>query len=181
MKNSSNNKIENELSCTRRRIGSLILDYFIWYFMYAIMVIIFYLNNYGTPKVSGDLMYYKNAFDRVIKTPLFIDIYVGIICLWEIVIPIITNGQSLTKKIFKIKVVSENNLKINLLIRSIIKIIILNPYGVIAYMSGDLLNGQYINTISNILTVVFVISIVLVFRNNKSIHDKVAKTSVKLI
>lgn len=172
---------EYELSCLRRRACSLLLDYFFWYLIYSIMVLIFYSKTYGMPEVSGNLSYYKDAFDTIIKTSRFSYIYLVIICALEIVIPLLTNGQSITKKIFKIKVITRNNSKIRLLIRCIVKIMILNPYGVIAYTIGDLFNRSYINYISNMLSIIFIVSSILVFKYGESLHDKIAKTYISLI
>lgn len=179
MKNNAKN--EDNYNLKKNRIISLIVDYVIWYLIYAVMILLFYFNTYGTPEVSGNLTYYKDAIDTIIKTPIFSIGYLGILCVLEIVIPLLTNGQSLTKKIFKIRIVSENNSKLKLFARSLVKILILNPYGVIAYIIGDLINASYINTISNILSVVFIISVILAFKNNKAIHDRVAKTNVEMI
>lgn len=174
-------KQENyQSSLIMRRAGSLLLDYLIWYMVYSIMVLGIFLRNNGSPTVSGNLMYYKEAFDNIIKTPLFSITYLGIICLLEIIIPIITGGQSITKKIFKLKVIKDNNSNMTLILRSIIKIIVLNPYGVIAYLVGNTINTSMINIISNILSVIFIFSIILVFKDEKSLHDKFSRTYVKL-
>lgn len=181
MKNKANVKEMDNYDYKKKRIFSLLVDYVIWYLIYAVMILVFYFNIYGSPEVSGDLLYYRDAFDNIIKTPVFSLGYLGIICILEIIIPLLTNGQSITKKIFKIKILSENNSKIRLLVRSVFKILILNPYGVVAYIIGELTNTSYVNTISNILSVIFVISVILAFKNNKSIHDKIAKTNVEMI
>jgi uncharacterized RDD family membrane protein YckC len=174
-------KQENyESSLIMRRAGSLLLDYLTWYIVYAIMVLFIFLKSNGTPTVSGDLMYYKDAFDLIIKTPYFSLIYLGIICTLEIVIPLTTGGQSITKKIFKLKVINCNNSNIALVFRSIIKIIVLNPYGVISYLLGHAISSNFINIISNILSVIFIFSIALAFKNKKSLHDRLSNTYVNL-
>lgn len=170
----------HETSFIMRRAGALLVDYLIWYLIYTVMVLVFFLKSNGAPTVSGNLMYYKEAFDIIIKTPAFSLTYLGIICIWEVIIPLITNGQSITKKIFRIKVVNEKKSKIILVIRSLIKILILNPYGVIAYLIGDAINGNYINIISNILSVIFILSVVLVFKDKRSLHDRITNTYIKL-
>lgn len=181
MEKKSHKKEEYELSCTRRRIGSLLMDYLVWYILHICMTLILYISKYGVPKVSDNLMYYKDAFDSMIKTPIFSLTYLGIICIWEIVIPLITNGQSLSKKVFKIRIITLNGSRMILILRSIVKIIILNPYGVIAYIIGNIIGTSYTNIISNVLSVIFIISIILVLKNKKSLHDRIAKTSVELV
>lgn len=170
-----------ETSFIMRRAGVLLVDYLIWYLIYTVMVLTFFLRSNGAPTVSGDLLYYKEAFDLIIKTPIFSLTYLGIICIWEVVIPLITNGQSITKKIFKIRVISEKGSKITLVLRSLIKILVLNPYGVIAYLIGYAVNGSYINIISNILSVIFILSVVLVLKDKRSLHDRITNTYVKLV
>lgn len=180
MKSKIKKQEDYELNCIMRRASSLLVDYIAWYLIYAIMILCFFLKTNGSPTVSGDLIYYKDAFGIIIKTPLFSLTYLVIICILEILIPLLTNGQSLTKKIFKIRVITENNSKIRLIFRSIIKIVILNPYGVIAYLIGNSINGNSINIISNILSVIFIISVILAFRDKKSLHDRITNTSIKL-
>jgi uncharacterized RDD family membrane protein YckC len=172
---------EYDLSYISRRAGSLLMDYLTWYLIYAVMVVYFFVKNNGSPVVSGNLMYYKDTFDIIIKTPTFSLTYLGIICVLEIAIPLITNGQSLTKKLFKIRIVTEKHNKITLILRSVIKIIILNPYGVIAYLIGNSINGNYINIVSNVLSAIFIISIVLVFKDKKSLHDRITNSYIKLV
>ncbi len=181
MKSKVKNQEDYELNCIMRRAGSLLLDYVTWYLIYAVMVLYFFVKTNGSPTVSGNLMYYKDTFDTIIKTPIFSLTYLGIICILEIIIPLVTNGQSLTKKIFKIRVTTENHNKVNLILRSIIKIIVLNPYGVIAYLIGDSIDGGSINMISNILSVIFVLSVILVFKDKKSLHDRITNTQIKLV
>lgn len=171
----------DETSFIMRRAGALLVDYLIWYLIYTVMILIFFTKINGAPTVSGNLLYYKEAFDLIIKTPVFSLSYLGIICIWEVVIPLITNGQSITKKIFKIKVISEKGSKITLVIRGLIKILVLNPYGVIAYLIGDAVNGNYINIISNILSAIFIISVILAFKDKRSLHDRITNTYVKLV
>lgn len=180
MKSIDEGQKDSEVRYIVRRLGSLLLDYLIWYLIYAFMILFFFFRNFGSPTVSDNLMYYKENFDTIIKTPIFSFTYLGIICLLEIIIPLITNGQSLTKKIFKIRITTKNNSKISLIVRSIVKIIILNPYGVIAYQIGNAINVSYINNISNMLTIIFIISVILACRDKKSLHDKITNTCVKL-
>lgn len=170
-----------ETSFIMKRAGALFVDYLIWYLIYTVMVLIFFTKSNGSPTVSGNLLYYKEAFDLIIKTPAFSLTYLGIICIWEVIIPLITNGQSITKKLFKIKVINEKKSKIALIIRSLIKILVLNPYGVIAYLIGDAINGNYINIVSNILSLIFIFSVVLVFKDKRSLHDRITNTYVKLV
>lgn len=180
MKSIDEEQKDYEFNYIVRRLGSLLLDYLIWYLIYAFMILFFFFKNFGSPIVSDNLVYYKENFDIIIKTPIFSLTYLGIICLLEIIIPLITNGQSLTKKIFKIRITTKNNSKISLIVRSIIKIIILNPYGVIAYQIGNAININYINNISNMLSIIFIISVILTCRDKKSLHDKITNTCVKL-
>lgn len=180
MKSKDKKQEDYEVSYIMRRTGSLLVDYLTWYLIYAVMILYFFVKNNGSPTVSGNLIYYKDAFDTIIKTPLFSLTYLGIICILEIFIPLLTNGQSLTKKIFKIRVATENNSKIRLMFRSIVKIIVLNPYGVIAYLIGDSISSNYINIISNVLSVIFIISVALAFKDKKSLHDRITNTCIKL-
>lgn len=176
-------KIENEsetLSCSSRRVISLLIDYAVYYIIYVAMIIIFYMNKFGgVPEVSTDTLF-NNVFSEVIQTPVFSITFLCVVLVWEIVIPLINNGQSISKKVLKIKVNTVNNKKMNLIIRGIVKLIVLNPYGIVAYLIGNCINRSYINIISNILSVVFIISIIMFFKNKQSLHDRVAKTFVSM-
>ena len=141
------------------------------------MIIVFYAYKFGVSQISTEILF-DNVFENIIKTPIFSFTYLGIILIWEVVIPLLTNGQSISKKILKIRVTSLNRKKLNLIVRSIIKIVILNPYGVIAYILGNILNQSFINSISNALSIVFIISVIMFFKGSNCFHDKIAKTTV---
>lgn len=160
-----------------KRLGSLLIDYVSFYIIYVIMIIVFYAYKFGVSEISTEILF-DNVFDNIIKTPIFSFTYLGIILIWEVVIPLLTNGQSISKKILKIRVTSLNRKKLNLIVRSIIKIVILNPYGVIAYILGNILNQSFINSISNALSIVFIISVIMFFKGSNCFHDKIAKTTV---
>lgn len=174
--------IENDWtkSCTGKRLLALIMDYVVYYMIYVAMIIISYVNKFGgVPEVSAEVLY-DNVFLNTIQTPGFSLTFLGVVLIWEIVVPLITNGQSISKKILKLKINSKYNKKVNLIFRGIIKIIILNPYGLIAYLIGSCINRSYINIISNILSIVFIVSVIMFFKNKESLHDKIAKTFVGL-
>lgn len=178
MQNSVQNESEQSSNISYKRVGALITDYVAYYIIYVIMIIAFYTSKFGgVPEVSADVLA-NNVFSNVIQTPEFSITFLGVVLIWEIVIPLINNGQSISKKIFKIKVNTLNKNKAGLIFRGIVKIIILNPYGVIAYLIGSYINSAYINTISNILSLVFIISVVMFLKNKSSLHDKIGKTFV---
>ena len=178
MHNSIQNESEYNQDCTTRRIASLIIDYAVYYLIYVIMIMIFYIKQFGgVPEVSADILY-NNVFSGIIQTTEFSLTFLGVVLIWEIIIPLINNGQSISKKILKIKVNSISNKKISLILRGIIKIIVLNPYGLIAYLIGTAINKSYINLISNILSVVFIICVIIFFKTKKSVHDRIANTYV---
>lgn len=160
-----------------KRLGSLLIDYVSFYIIYVIMIIVFYAYKFGVSQISTEILF-DNVFDNIIKTPIFSFTYLGIILIWEVAIPLLTNGQSISKKILKIRVTSLNRKKLHLIIRSIIKIVILNPYGVIAYILGNVLNQSFVNSISNVLSIVFVISVIMCLKGRSCFHDKIAKTIV---
>ena len=170
-----NNKSNENLF--EKWLGSLLIDYVSFYIIYVIMIIVFYAYKFGVSQISTEILF-DNVFDNIIKTPIFSFTYLGIILIWEVVIPLLTNGQSISKKILKIRVTSLNRKKLNLIVRSIIKIVILNPYGVIAYILGNILNQSFINSISNALSIVFIISVIMFFKGSNCFHDKIAKTTV---
>lgn len=180
MKNSIQNYDEYNENCTGKRVACLLLDYVIFYIIYSVMILVFYVSKFGVPDVSTDTLY-NNVFENVIKTPVFSIMYLGIILVWEVVIPLLLDGQSISKKIFKIKSNSINGKKINLIIRGIVKIVILNPYGIAAYMIGSAINKSYINSISNILSVIFIISVIMFFKNKGCLHDRISKTYVSVV
>ena len=57
----------------------------------------------------------------------------------------------------------------------------LNPFGVIAYLIGDAVNGNALDIISNILSAIFIISVILAFKDKRSLHDRITNTYVKLV
>ncbi|MGN0143512.1 MAG: RDD family protein [Clostridium sp.] len=178
MQNSIQSEDEHTLNCSSRRVIALLIDYAAYYIIYVLMIIAFYVNKFGgVPEVSTDALF-NSVFSEVIQTPAFSLMFLGVVLIWEIIIPLINNGQSISKKIVKIRINTLNNKKISLVWRGIIKLIILNPYGIVAYLIGSSINKSYINVISNILSVIFIISVIMFFKNKESLHDRIAKTFV---
>ena len=178
MQNSIQSENEHTLNCSSRRVIALLIDYAAYYIIYVAMIIGFYVKRFGgVPEVSSDSLF-NSVFSEVIQTPAFSLTFLGVILVWEIVIPLITNGQSVSKKIMKIKINTSNNKKISLVLRGIIKLIVINPYGIVSYLIGSSINKSYINVIANGLSVVFIISVIMFFKNKESLHDKIAKTFV---
>ncbi|URZ09071.1 RDD family protein [Clostridium felsineum] len=161
-----------------KRALSTILDLLVWYVSYVAILLIFFSLKYDLPKSKVKLTVYKMEFDTIIKSKAFILIFLALILLWEIVIPILTDGQSYFKQKMHLKIVGNTNL--NLIVRGFIKILILNPYGVIAYVISRAINITSTNMISNTLTLIAFICIILVVIDKRPIHDIIAKTYVTL-
>ncbi|MCR3760001.1 RDD family protein [Clostridium felsineum] len=161
-----------------KRALSTILDLLVWYVSYVAILLIFFSLKYDLPKSKVKLTVYKMEFDTIIKSKAFILIFLALILLWEIVIPILTDGQSYFKQKMHLKIVGNTNL--NLIVRGLIKILILNPYGVIAYVISRAINITSTNMISNTLTLIAFICIILVVIDKRPIHDIIAKTYVTL-
>lgn len=179
-KNDTGNGNQMELSCIRKRAMGLVLDFLIWYGVYFLMLIMVFITKFGTPEVSGDLSYYKQAFDGIIKSPLFIIVYLSFLVLWEIIIPMLTEGQSLFKQKLKIKITVDNkrNTRVTLAVRGLVKLMVLNTYGVIAYVLGNLISANAVNVVSNTMSILLVISIIAVVLGKNTIYDMILGTKV---
>ncbi|PJI10214.1 MULTISPECIES: RDD family protein [Clostridium] len=165
-----------------RRIFCTVLDLIVWYLVYIIILLPAYFMQNGMPQKALNPYIYKNRFDVIIKSPTFLILYLGFIILWEMLIPVITNGQSLFKKKFNLKIECDGNGSyINFVVRGLVKIIILNPYGVIAYLISSSFKTGNGNLISDFFTILTIICGVLILMNKKTIHDKISKTHVVLI
>ena len=108
-----------------------------------------------------------------------------IIILYFVVLPLYTNGQTLGKKIFKIKIVREDkeDLTANeLIIRNIVVNGLLNTF--LAFCLVFLLSGFEYFTITSILgfiqfVLVVVSACMIIFRKDKKgLHDIITKTKV---
>lgn len=58
---------------------------------------------------------------------------------------------------------------------------ILNLYGVIVYIIGDLFNRLYINYILNMLSIIFIVLSIFVFKYGEFLYDKIVKIYISLI
>lgn len=172
-------QVQKDETFILRRAFSTILDLLVWYLSYIAILLVAFLMKYNVPKSKVNPMVYKEQFDTIIKTPLFIIIFIAFIALWEIVIPIVTHGQSFFKQKLNLKIVGDTQLgPANFIIRGVIKILILNPYGVIAYVISKAIRVNAANAISNILLLTVLVCAVLILMDKKPIHDMASKTSV---
>lgn len=102
-----------------------------------------------------------------------------------VILPYYMNGQTLGKKLMKIKVVSSNNKKLNILnylIRSLfVGSILLNTINVITilFLSKDLYLKTY-NITSTIFGAIYLVifSMILFRKDGMGLHDMIAKTKV---
>lgn len=159
-----------------QRIVSLFIDYLVWYIVMFLMVIVGYLFIYNKQPIAGDLQAYKEEFDVIMHDWKFIGLFIAFVFIYEVIIPVVFKGKTLSKKLTHLEIKYNNPMQ--LIVRGLLKIIIVNPSGVISYTLGILLNKEYINGISTILSCLLIINIVFVLKNKKAFHDSVCKTEV---
>ena len=101
------------------------------------------------------------------------------------VLPLVMNGQTLGKKIFKLRVVSNNNKKLNFW-KYLIRIVILNNIWLSLINVGavyivDGVKFYYVTyVISMISSLVYMLNLIMVMfrKDNRGLHDMVAGTKV---
>lgn len=177
------NDLKNDFQNIKvKRLLGLVIDQIIWYFIYLIILLGFFLILNGSPSVSGNLMYYKDHFDEIIKSRTFTSLYLLALIVYEVVVPILNNGKSISKKKLGLYINCKGNSKMILAIRGIVKIIILNPYGVIAYLLYNATHLFNTGTFSNVLISIFAVCATIVFANKegKGLHDLIAGTYVSV-
>lgn len=129
-------------------------------------------------KLSSSNLY---KLGRTTGVTTFIEIIVAI--LYYVVFQLYNKGQTLGKKLLKIKVISEDgDLNMNqLLFRSLIcNMILLNiiNFGLVTFAGKDIYVGVYA-TISVIQYIIMFVSIILATTNEgRTIHDRIAHTRV---
>lgn len=163
-----------------KRVLGLLIDEIIWYLIYFFCLIVTYLIYKGSPQVTGDAMYYKLQLDEVITSKFFISFYLIVLFIYESIIPTFNKGKTLSKKILGLYINCKSNGAASLAIRSIVKLVILNPYGIVAYLFYNITQVFNSNIYSNVLILIFIIcGIIVAVRNEgKGFHDLVAGTAV---
>lgn len=158
------------------RAWGLIVDYAMWYFIQVVMILFAFLVVYNKTPIAGDLQAYKVHFDEIMHEPVFITIFVGIVLIGEIGIPLLFGGQSISKKIFKIKV--EPFSVRQTVIRGFVKILIINPNGVVAFILGCAFSSSVVNGISTVLGILLVVNAILVLKHRPTMYEMISKTHV---
>lgn len=183
MKKKNNNNIDI-IEVRVRRLAALIID---WYLtnMLAVIPITFYLrgNDYLKPYMF-ELTHYSFA------TGLGLGLYgvlIGII--YYVLVPaVLCNGQTLGKKVCKIKIIKENNESVStkdMMIRELIGSTLLEGGMLIipTYLRKILplfKLGMIVNPFQYIAYILTIISIAYAYfqPNGQAFHDKIAKTIV---
>ena len=149
------------------------------------------LNDITEKYINGDIstsVYINNQAEishDIAKENFFVNLLQGFIIVgYFIILPYCNNGQTLGKKLLKIKIISENdNLEYNQLI---IRSLIVNELGYLlitmslVYILPSF--GYFILTsiLSFIEFIIFIVNIILIIKNNdhKGLHDILCKTKV---
>lgn len=156
-----------------KRLLSFFSDYLLYYVINFLFVFIIYINTMPIEE-KQNLQSYKSEFDTIMHTRTFILCYVALLLIVEGIIPLFMNGQSITKKMFRLQIVHSN--KIQIFIRSLLKIITVNPFGCVSYFVGLCINPFFGNISSIVLSIFFWVNIVMLVIGKDSLHDKIAHT-----
>ena len=158
------------------RAWGLIVDYAMWYLLQVVMLLFAFLVVYKKSAIAGDMQAYRTHFDEIMHEPVFISIFIGIVLIGEIGIPLLFGGQSITKKIFKIKV--EPFTFSQIVVRGLLKILIINPNGVVAFIFGCAFSSDVVNAISTVLGILLVVNVILVLKHRPTMYEMLSKTKV---
>lgn len=171
---------QSDYSVKLKRSMALFFDLSVWYLLYIVIVLILFVVTKGIPTISGNLMYYKEHIDSIITSGAFIIVYIGSLLLYEIAATILNNGKSLSKRIFNLRILYGKNRVYSLVLRGAIKIVILNPYGIIAHLCNQMIPFISASMYANIMMLILAGStgVTLASRNGKSIHDMLSHTCV---
>jgi uncharacterized RDD family membrane protein YckC len=171
---------QSDNSIKLKRSMALFVDLLIWYLIYILVVFVLFLFTNGIPTISGNLMFCKEQINSIITSSNFIIVYVGALLLYEIVVTILNNGQSVSKRIFNLRVLCGKDKMYLLALRGVIKIVILNPYGIIAYLCNQMIPLISINAYADIILFILAGStgVTLCSRKGNSVHDMISHTCV---
>lgn len=160
---------------TSRALG-LLLDYILWYVLMYVMILVYFFVIERHTAFSDNLTGYAEIFSSIMKTPSFLLIYFAGLVTYEILIPLCFGGQSLSKKILKIEM--EPFTFTGVLVRGFLKLIIINPCGVVSYIVATMMAGSAA-IISDGLWIVLLLDGVLVLMNKRALHDMLTKTTIR--
>lgn len=160
---------------TTRAIG-FVIDYVIWYLLMYVMILVYFFLVEKHTAFSGDISAYGEIFTQIMGKQSFLLIYIGALLIYELLIPLCFGGQSISKKILKTEIVPFRVSTV--LVRGLLKLIIINPCGVVSYLIASLIGGSAA-IISDGLWIILFINVVLVLMNKSTLYDLVNKTSVQ--
>ena len=158
----------------------MVIDFLIWYMLYIVILFVLFLLNHELSATSGNLMYYQEVFHSMTGSSNFIILYVGCLLFYEIAAVILWDGQSLSKRILHLRVLSKKNKISSLVIRGIVKLLIVNPFGVAAVLLYRGIPIASIELYAYGMLFLFVVNTgcVLFYQRGISIQDFVGGTSV---
>ncbi|MFV0381036.1 MAG: hypothetical protein ACK5KR_02205 [Breznakia sp.] len=160
-----------------RSLGFLI-DYAIWYLLMYIMILIYFFGIEKYMAFSGNLSAYGDLFANIMSKPSFLFLYIGVLFIYEVCIPIFFGGKTISKKILKTKMVPFH--VSSLFIRGGLKLLIINPCGVVSYVLANMIGGSAA-LIADGLWLLLIVNIVLALLGKSTMYDFVAKTNIEYI
>jgi uncharacterized RDD family membrane protein YckC len=170
------------------RAIALIMDYFIWYVLLILIQLFYFFTQGGSIQTliaSGGADLYKELISLPHSAFIIAIIFFALLLIYEVLIPLLTNGQSLTKKIIKIQI-TPTNAK-NIVLRGLAKIIIINPLNFLTLILLTLLrhcglDPQSVVAVNatawtpDILMFIFALSILITIATKKSLHERISGT-----
>lgn len=161
------------------RFWSLFIDMIVYYVIMYVMILVDFLFISRFTPTAGDLTAYADQFKIIMHRPGFILVFIGLVVLYEVLMPLLNGGQTLSKKIMKLKVEPYSFGK--LLVRALIKIFFVNPSGVVSFSLVAFIAPQFGGIVANLFTGLLILSAVLLFTKDWTLQDSVTKTSVVLV
>lgn len=159
-----------------KRIMSTLIDLVSWYLIMYFMILFWFFAVEGYTPVAGDLQQYKEMFDNIMFQPTFIISFIVLLLIWEVAFPLLFGGQTPSKKIMKLKILPFSVSAI--FIRGFVRIITINPSGIISYVIAKNV-GLSINIVSNILSVILLVNVIVVFYNKRSTAELLSRTHIE--
>ena len=188
------------MSIAVKRLLSYIIDMVIIFLIIVLVKQVFHMDNYNLEisnlnnqyyeKIITTSEYYNEYASMIHKTDmnnLGMNIFITLLLIVNfIVIPYLTNGQTIGQKLFKIKIIKENEIKIDDFIG---RSVIINGIGymlfmfIILYLTSDMLYFILINILGFFQIIVVIINgfMVLYSKQHCGIADNFTNTRIEEI
>ncbi|MDR2709568.1 MAG: RDD family protein [Elusimicrobiota bacterium] len=155
-----------------RALG-LFIDYIVWYIAFVVILLAYVMKTSGVDVVGSGEDYTQLA-EQARRAPYVYIYYILFLFAYEILVPLFSDGRTLSKLILKLKIIPVRPQQI--IIRGLVKLIIVNPC--LAFTTLLAVYFGWTFFIVDVFFGIFLVDIVITIITGSSLQDRLARTEI---